>query len=262
MARCCVDPESSGLKADEANDVMQASVPERLLSALGAMTTVALLGYLLFVGMTVEPDIHVDQPVALLAFQVSRPERHPHKPHIVPSRRSLSRGKKLPRSTEGKAPQLVILPTQMLTPMPLPVLFASTDGSGPVSSGASGQSGRGEGAAGRGNGADGGDYDSEAPPRLIKGRLKFSDLPRDLRDRGIGGSVSVRYDVEVDGQVVDCVVLTSSGTGELDQQTCELIQQRFRFAPAHDRDGHPIRSTIEEAHWWEIERGRDPPRLP
>ncbi len=242
---------------------MQASIPERLLSAVGAVSATALLGYLLLAGMKVEPNIHVDQPVTLLAFQLPLPQRHPPKPRHIPPKTSPSRSKKLPRGAEGKAARPAILPTPTFPPMSFPALSAPTNGPRPaISSGASGLSGQGEGADGQGNGGGGGggggNGDGDVPPRQVKGRLKFSDLPQDLRDRGIGGSVSVRYEVGLDGQARDCSIIASSGSVELDQRTCELIQQRFRFTPARDRDGRPIRSTIEENHWWEITRDRDP----
>ena len=49
---------------------------------------------------------------------------------------------------------------------------------------------------------------------------------------------------------------------ELDQRTCALIEERFRFAPSRDGDGRPVRSIIEESHTWEAEGGRDPPSEP
>ncbi len=128
--------------------------------------------------------------------------------------------------------------------------------------GASDRPGPGEGAGGQGNGAGGGGYgdgDGDVPPRLIKGRLKFSDLPPDLRDGGIAGTVSVRYDVDISGRVGDCIITASSGSAELDKLTCQLIQRRFRFDPSRDPEGQPVRSTIEENHRWEIDRRGFPP---
>ena len=123
-----------------------------------------------------------------------------------------------------------------------------------MSAGASDLRGEGEGAGGNGNGTGGGGWGAgDTPPRQIKGRLTFSDLPNALRELGTGGTVAVRYDVNASGGVSGCIVTASSGNAELDRATCQLIQQRFRFKPARDGNDRPVAATIEERHIWEIE---------
>jgi protein TonB len=48
----------------------------------------------------------------------------------------------------------------------------------------------------------------------------------------------------------------TSGLPELDQIACRLIEQRFRYKPARDRAGRPVRSTIVETHSWFIREKR------
>ena len=98
---------------------------------------------------------------------------------------------------------------------------------------------------GEGDGAGGG-----TPPRRLSGRLRDSDYPRGLGEAGIEGTVSVEYRVELDGRVTDCVITRSSGSRLLDETTCDLIEQRFRYRPAHDRAGRPVISYIVENHSW------------
>jgi protein TonB len=119
--------------------------------------------------------------------------------------------------------------------------------------------GRGTGSGGEGNGSgsgDGGDGNGNGratAPRWIKGRLKDSDYPREAGRAGIGGTVEVRYAVEVDGRVTHCTIIRSSGDAQLDETTCRLLEQRYRYRPAKDSDGRPVRSLVEESHSWIIE---------
>src|SRR5436190_2035752 len=74
--------------------------------------------------------------------------------------------------------------------------------------------------------------------------------PPVVGEAGGGGTVSVRFTVEVDGHVGRCVVDRSSGNRLLDDTTCRLIQQRYRFRPSLDPSGRPVRSQIVEDHSW------------
>ena len=70
----------------------------------------------------------------------------------------------------------------------------------------------------------------------------------------IGGTVSVIYTIEPDGRATHCEITRSSGSAELDDTTCRLIERRFVFEPSRDRAGRPIRSTMEQNHEWVSER--------
>ncbi|HLY88093.1 MAG TPA: TonB family protein [Acetobacteraceae bacterium] len=243
---------------------MQASIQEKLLSALGAAIVVLLFGYLLLVGMTVGIPVRDEQILTLLDYRAPAPRPRRPPPHVRRLKPARAPGKPSPPNLRNKAAAIVTTPTPVPPPIPSPLVSASKAGTGMAAqSGASDRPGPGEGAGGEGNGTGGGGYGNgdgggDVPPRLIKGRLKFSDLPADLRDSQIGGTVSVRYSVEVNGGVGDCIVMVSSGNAELDQTTCRLIQQRFRFDPSHDRDGRPVRSMIDENHSWEFDMSQDP----
>ena len=116
--------------------------------------------------------------------------------------------------------------------------------------------GFGAGAGGDGNGynsgsiGDGGDGTA---PRRIGGRIRDADYPAQLWAAGIGGTVWVRYHVEIDGSATGCLVTVSSGSAELDMLTCRLIEQRFRYRPALDEGGRRARSTVVENHSWIID---------
>ncbi len=89
-------------------------------------------------------------------------------------------------------------------------------------------------------------------PRWLKGNIKDKDYPRDLAQAGIGGTVWVRFAVETNGHATNCAVTRSSGHAELDEATCRVIEQRYRYKPAADRSGRPVRSWQTERQYWHI----------
>ena len=62
--------------------------------------------------------------------------------------------------------------------------------------------------------------------------------------------MSITFMVETNGRVGRCSVTRSSGIAELDQLTCRLIQQRFRFRPGTDRSGRPQAEEVDYDHDW------------
>lgn len=111
--------------------------------------------------------------------------------------------------------------------------------------------GRGFGDAGDGAG------DGDTPPRWLKGRITDSDYPSDAAEARVGGTVSVRYTVDVSGSVHHCAVTRSSGNASLDSTTCRLIEKRWRYAPSRDGSGRPVESEIDEDHEWVPHRDGD-----
>jgi protein TonB len=106
-------------------------------------------------------------------------------------------------------------------------------------------SGGGAGGQGYGGGEDGG-----TDLVQIAGEILPRDYPRHLGDAGLGGTVGGVFTVEVNGRVSNCRVTHSSGVPELDALTCRLMEKRFRFRPATDRFGRPVRDQIEWDHEW------------
>ena len=62
-------------------------------------------------------------------------------------------------------------------------------------------------------------------------KIVVSHYPRELRDAGIGGEVTVWMFVDVDGQVKNTYVYKSSGNNELDQAAMAAARE-FEFIPA------------------------------
>jgi protein TonB len=192
-------------------------------------------------------------------------------PSLPPPPRQLQAQHERSRRREGAAapPNLEARPTEVVAPpvvvrQPTPPVAAApiqgpgakpTSGAAPVpgpGTGAGGQ-GNGPGSGGFGDGpGGGGDDDGAAPPRQVRGEIRDRDYPRGAGEAGVGGTVSVIYTVEPDGRATRCAITRSSGSRELDETTCRLIEQRFRFEPAHDRYGRPIPSRIVQDHEWDV----------
>lgn len=182
-----------------------------------------------------------------------------------PAERSRTEARQHRRSGASAPPNLKNVPTQVvapppvLPPIPVPVIAAPVAGPGAAAnagaalvagpgSGAGGQgTGRGSGGAGDG---DGDGDDGGLAPEHIRGRLNNSDYPKGLGEEGIQGLVAVRYRVGEDGRVTDCEVTRSSGSKILDDTTCRLIKDRFRFRPSRDSRGRPVAAYVVENHEW------------
>lgn len=131
--------------------------------------------------------------------------------------------------------------------MTAPAIRAASAPSG----GSGGDSGAGTASAsGTGSGSDDGGSDLE----LVSGDITARDYPRDLGNRGIGGSVSVRFTVEPNGRADNCRVTRSSGIARLDSLTCALIVARFRFRPSTDRLGRLIADEVDWDQDWDATR--------
>lgn len=231
------------------------SSKSRITAGVVAIALQALLGYALILGLAVHSPGAV--PGGLKLFAVA--PKPPPPPRIVPRpiKAHRPRGAAAPPNLKAKATEIVAPPPIVPPVLPPPVIAATTAGLGSQArAGAAPVAGPGSGAGGQGNGTgaggagDGEGGDDETPPRWRKGRIGYSDYPQAALDAGVGGVVSIRYVVRTNGRVTDCRVTRSSGNAELDQATCRLIEQRFRFDPSRDADGRPVDSMLVENHEW------------
>jgi protein TonB len=248
--------------------LVQSRSEDRIKGAIGAAVLQGLFLYALISGLAVKiPATTADN---LKLFGIAPEPPHPAVVKVAPHRAS--------RKPEGAAspPNLRAKPTEIVAPPPVlpfvlppPVLTAPIAGPGnDPSAGASdvrgpgtgsGGVGTGTGSGGNGNGEGAGD---ETPPRWLRGRIKDSDYPISAGESGSNGTVSVRYTVGTDGRVSGCEVTRSSGDAALDETTCRLIEQRFRYAPSRDEQGRAVPSIVVENHDWVIERVEPPTEPP
>jgi TonB family protein len=74
-----------------------------------------------------------------------------------------------------------------------------------------------------------------------------------------GGLVAFRATIGTDGRVSKCTVVQSSGTQELDDQTCSVLTTKGRFKPAVAADGSKVAAPFVDFMMWEPQmamRGR------
>lgn len=237
----------------------------RIASAAGAAAVQALFAWVLIAGLTVGVPRSIGDPLKL--FSVTPPPPPP--PRTTPEPRSATHkksGKASPANLRAK-PAEIVAPKVEIPPPPPPVVAAPKAGPGTApSAGAAPVPGPGTGAGGigNGNGSGGegdGDGDGGSPLELIKGHIKDSDYPHEAYKAGASGTVYLRFIVGVNGRVTSCTVTRSSGNADLDNTTCRLIMERFRYRPTRDRNGKAIPDEVTGFHRWELWRrdeGREP----
>lgn len=241
-------------------NVMQARARDRMIAGSGTAIVLASAAALLMSAFDVSVTRIRDTALALVDLQQPKPPPPPRPEPVV--LRERAKGAPSPPNLKNKATEIVARPPVIALPPPVPVVAAPKPDIGMAAqSGASDRVGPGSGAGGQGDGngggGDGGDGDG-TPPRWVKGRLSFADLPPELRATGWSGTVGVSYAVGVDGRASGCRVDHSSGNPVVDAITCRQIEQRFRFRPALDERDRPVRSVLVENHEWIVERERDP----
>ncbi|SEN56663.1 protein TonB [Sphingomonas gellani] len=243
---------------------------DRMVSVALTAAVTAMVGWLLLIGLRLPGVVPTEDPLAV--FSVVPPREVPH-PKTVPARKHQRRkaGRAAPPNLRSTATQVVAPPPIVPVPVPPPVVVAPVANTGAApTQGAALRAGPGTGAGGIGDGfGSGGDGDGdgdgwrdETPPRRIKGRIKDSDYPKAADDAGASGTVSVRIRVNTVGRVDECVVTGSSGSAVLDETTCRLIQQRYRYEPSRDGQGRPVTSYVVFDNDWLMEREPVPPAPP
>lgn len=233
---------------------MPASPRQRATSAIASAAIVAGLAALLVHGLQVRFKLPGrDDFVAIGIAPERKPEPEP------PPRKATSsapKGSPSPKNLRNKATP-VVAPTTPALIVPPPIVAAPVPGPGSAANtGASDQRGPGQGAGGIGDGLGGGgtggngDGEAVVGPRQIRGRLSIDDLEEGRLQPGEEASVGVVYKVNVDGRVSDCKVRRRSGYRDIDALACQLIERRFVYRPARDRNGDPVASWVGETHTW------------
>jgi len=242
----------------------------RIRSALAVAGLHALFGYAFLTGLGTTVVRQVGEELKLFDAHEDPPPppAEPARPEKVKKSKTAK-----PKDPEGAAspanlknsPSEIMAPKpQIPLPVPPPVIVAPAAGQGTApAAGAAEVPGPGTGRGGIGNGLGSGQYGTGTGgggggigggvhARLIRGRISDDDYPRRAYERGVGGTVYIRFVVAPDGRVDECQVTRSSGSRDLDDTTCRLIVQRFRYRPARDAYGNRIAETIRGQHVWEV----------
>lgn len=224
----------------------------RIGAGIAAVIVQGLLFYALLFGLSVHISKVAEDGLKIFGVAPSPPPPPVEKPRVEPQKSHRKEGAASPANLRSKATE-VVAPKPLVVPIqPLPIVTAPIAGVGAqASTGAAPVPGPGTGAGGIGNGTGsgrGGNGDGDGDytePRQIKGRLGYGDVRQD-QDGPETLTVGVRFAVEVDGRVDQCVVTDTSGDRGVDGRTCALIEQRFRFKPSYDPRGRPVRSFVED----------------
>lgn len=247
---------------------------DRAISIAGVALIHAALGYALLRGLGYAPPIAPLENLTVFDVAPEPPPPPPVIPDVAPAKNKEPR----PDRPEGAAspPNLRDTPTPVVVPppvirleLPTPIVAAPIAGTGNrPSAGAADVPGPGTGAGGIGTGlgsgasgdgtGGGGGGGSGRRARQIRGAIYDRDDPGERRVGGGSDVVYLRFVVDTDGRVRDCAVTRSSGYPSLDAVTCRLIRQRFRYRPAENGNGEPIRATIQGQHEWERAAEREP----
>jgi protein TonB len=243
---------------------------ERIGSAAVVAALHALLAYAFLTGLGYAPL--PDMPDELKIFTPA--EEPPPPPEAIPPKpRPKEARKPRPKSPEGAAspanlknsPTEVVAPPPPIpfpVPPPLPAAPIAGTGSAPAAgastvpgpgtgAGGVGQ-GLGSGLSGDGTGGGGGGGGLAVHARQVAGRIDDDDYPPRAYQRRAMGVVHIRFVVAPNGRVSRCAVTRSSGHRDLDEITCRLILNRFRYRPARDASGRPVAETISGEQEWEM----------
>lgn len=240
---------------------MYVSQPPRAVSALTSVgLTAAIVALLVFgFGVTRAPEA----VPGLLAIDLAEAPPVP-RPTQRPERRRANKAapKDDPgmRNLRNKATAIVAPPvTPLIVPPPVTVAAqadvgsAAQTGASPLPGPGRGAGTYGDGLGGGGTGGDGdgtGDGEAVRGPRRTAGRIAYGDLPEGTLPEGAEAAVEVIFAVDPDGTASECRIERTSGIPEIDRLTCRLIEQRFRYRPATNRFGRPVRALVAETHTW------------
>ena len=240
---------------------MYVSQPPRAVSAaLSLGLTAAIVALLVLGGAVSGPRRALPGLLSVDLSEAAPPPRPKERP--VERKADKAAPKDAPgiRNLENKATAVVAPPvTPLIVPPPITtapiadVGSAAQTGASPLPGPGRGAGSYGNGLGGGGTGGDGdgsGGGEAVQGPRQIGGRMAYRDLPEGMLAEGHEAAVRVVFAVRAEGGAEDCKIDRSSGMPAIDALTCRLIEQRFRFRPALDRRGRPVRSYVQETHTW------------
>jgi TonB family protein len=76
--------------------------------------------------------------------------------------------------------------------------------------------------------------------------------PPEAKAAGLQGRTAFAIDVDAQGRVTGCNIVTSSGSPLLDSTTCNLLVINGRFNPAHDAGGRAVPGVWTSAMVWQL----------
>jgi protein TonB len=239
---------------------------ERIGSTIAVAALHGALGYLLLAGFGAAVPIAPDSVIRLIDVAPPPPPlpRPEEKPVPAPAKPAAREGAASPANLKARPRPVVAPPPRIRLDPPPNVTVAAAPADGlQAAAGASDRPGEGSGSGGAGAGSGsggsggGGGGGVATKARLLAGRIGDSDYPRSASRSGATGTAVVHLSVGTDGRVAGCRVARSSGSADLDEATCRLARERFRYSPARDPQGRAVPDTVGwKQVWWQEARGR------
>ena len=190
----------------------------------------------------------------LVAVHVTPPRPSPPRaPPPPPTSPKAAADRGAPSRGATFAPPPLPPPHPLASPTPVQAALdpgsGTATGSGAAPGAAAGQGGEG---TGTGAGAEGAGQGGRiiTPPVRVAGAMTSADYRAAHLPRGATATVRVGFRIEIDGTVDGCSVIQPSGFAAVDEATCRLIEERFRFRPALDSSARPIAWTIRTDYTW------------
>ena len=156
------------------------------------------------------------------------------------------------KNIESQATPVVAPKPVIVVPTPQPIVASPTPREGTdATQGASdvvgpgtgaGGSGTGTGSGGAGNGPGGGGSGlAVVRTRLATRPLTRRDFSPEILERWPRGRpVQMRFRVDAEGRITQCIVDFGTGDQQLDATVCATAQARLRFYPGVNRDGQRV----------------------
>lgn len=95
--------------------------------------------------------------------------------------------------------------------------------------------------------------------RLIQASITIDDYPASAAQAGAEGIVLTRFVVDRSGQPTNCVIAQSSGNAALDEVSCRIVTERFRYEPARNAAGRRIEDSRAQRFVWQLPEPTPPP---
>ena len=157
-----------------------------------------------------------------------------------------------PENVKSQATPVVAPKPRIQLPVPVPLTPTETPNEGAApTQGAGERPGQGTGAGGTGTGTGsggaasgtggGGEGGYAEGPRLLTPVLRGRDFSRALLDQWPRNTPAfLRLRIDANGRVLQCIVDRGSGVPAIDSELCRLVQTRFRYRPAVNRNGGAV----------------------
>jgi protein TonB len=237
----------------------------------GAIAAViAIHAGLLFVFLHLSGKVDLSDPQAVMRVfdvnEVPPPQSTPEPPTPAEEteRPKEQEGAASAENLRSQATPVVAPEPPIQLPIPVPVNTTQTPNEGAAATqGASdvpgpgtgaGGTGTGTGSGGAGSGTGGGGEGLAATrTRLATRPLRGRDFPPQLLNEWPRGAwIRMRFRVDANGAIVQCIVDQGTGNSAIDSQVCSIVRQRLRYHPALNRNGERV------ADW--AGYGQEPPR--